>query len=115
MIAFFVQLLLTAALLLLVAHFVAGISIRGWGAAILGALVLGIVNAIVRPVMIVLTLPLTILTFGLFLFVVNALMLWLASAFVPGIRIDGLGAALFGSLLFTLLNLVIGALLGANL
>jgi putative membrane protein len=115
MTAFFVQLLLTAALLLLVAHFVTGIRIRGWGAAILGALALGIVNAIVRPVMIVLTLPLTILSFGLFLFVVNALMLWLASAFVPGIKIDGFGAALFGSLLLTLLNLVIGALLGVNL
>jgi putative membrane protein len=107
MLAFFAHLILTAALLLLVANLVRGIEVQGWGAALLGALVLGLINAVVRPLMIVLTLPLTIFTFGLFLFVINALMLWLASAIVPGIRVQGFGPALLGSLLLTALNIII--------
>jgi putative membrane protein len=115
MVAFILHLLLTAALLLLVAHLVSGIQVRGWGPAIVGALVLGVVNAIVRPLMILLTLPLTVVTLGLFLFVVNALMLWLALALVPGIRVSGFGAALLGSLLLTVLNVLVAALLGPSL
>ena len=64
-------------------------------------------SAIVRPVMVLLTLPVTLLTLGLFLFVVNALMFWLAAALVPGFEIGGFGAALLGSLLLTVLNIVI--------
>ena len=112
MVAFFAHLLITAALLLFVANLVKGVNVEGWGAAFIGALVLGLVNAFVRPLMVVLTLPLTILTFGLFLLVVNALMLWLVAALVPGIRIQGFGAALLGSLLLALLNLAVDALVG---
>ncbi|HLT92308.1 MAG TPA: phage holin family protein [Woeseiaceae bacterium] len=108
---FVLHLVLTAAALLVVAQFVGGVHVAGFGSALLGAIVLGLVNAFVRPVMIVLTLPLTLLTFGLFLFVINALMLWLAAALVPGIAIGGFGAALLGSILLTLLNVVIEALL----
>lgn len=107
MVAFLLHLLLTAGALLIVARVVSGVVVSGFGAAVIGALVLGLVNALVRPVMILLTLPLTILTLGLFLFVVNALMLWLVAALVPGIQIRGFGAALLGSLLLTLLNLLI--------
>lgn len=112
MIRFLAHLLLTAALLLLVANLVRGVKVSGWGPALLGAIVLGLVNAFVRPVMILLTLPLTILTFGLFLLVVNALVLWLVAALVPGIQVRGFGAAFFGSLLLTLLNLGIAILAG---
>jgi hypothetical protein len=77
---------------------VSGVYVSGFGAALIGALVLALVNAIVKPIMILFTLPLTILTLGLFLFVVNALMLWLVAALVPGIHIRGFGAALIGSL-----------------
>jgi putative membrane protein len=112
MIAFLVHLLVTAALLLLVANLVRGVHVEGWGAAFLGALVLGLVNALVRPIMVVLTLPLTILTFGLFLLVVNAMMLWLVAALVPGIRVQGFGPALLGSLLLTLLNLAVASWVG---
>jgi putative membrane protein len=101
---------ITAALLLLVANVVPGIQLKGFGTALLGAIALGLVNAFVRPLMILLTLPLTILTFGLFLLVVNALMLWLVGALVPGFRVQGFGAALLGSLLLTLLNLAIASL-----
>jgi putative membrane protein len=107
MVEFLLHLVLTAGALLIVARVVGGIQVSGFGAALIGALVLGIVNAIVRPIMILLTLPLTILTLGLFLFVINALMLWLVAALVPGFRVRGFGAALLGSLLLTLLNILI--------
>jgi putative membrane protein len=107
---FLAHLVITAALLLLVANVVRGVSVAGWGPAILGALALGLVNAFVRPLMVLLTLPLTLLSFGLFLLVVNAFMLWLVAALVPGIRVQGFGAALVGSLLLTLLNLGVAAL-----
>jgi putative membrane protein len=112
MASFLAHLLITAALLLLVAHLVSGVRVAGWGAAILGAIVLGLVNAFVRPVMVLLTLPLTVLTFGLFLLVVNALMLWLVAALAPGIQVRGFGAALLGSLLLTLLNMAVASLVG---
>jgi putative membrane protein len=112
MLAFLVHILLTAALLLLVAKLVDGIEVSGWGPAILGALVLGIVNAIVRPVMVFLTFPFTIITFGLFLLVINGLMLWLMAAFVPGVKVKGFGPAFFGALLLTVLNMCIAVLLG---
>jgi len=112
MVAFIAHLLITSALLLLVANFVSGVRIAGWGSAFLGAFVLGLVNAIVRPLMILMTLPLTILTFGLFLLVVNALMLWLVAALVPGIQVRGFGPAFLGSLVLTVLNLLVASLVG---
>jgi len=114
MIEFVAHLILTAALLLLVANVVRGVQIESWGSAFLGAIVLGFVNAFIRPIMIFLTLPLTVLTFGLFLLVVNAFTLWLVAALVPGVRIRGFGAALLGSILLTLLNLAVAALIGPN-
>ncbi|MGQ0658932.1 MAG: phage holin family protein [Chromatiales bacterium] len=109
---FLVHLVVTASLLLLVAHLVSGFEVKGWGSAFLGALVLGLVNGLVRPVMVLLTLPLTILTFGLFLLIVNALMFWLVAAFAPGIRIDGFRPAFVGSLLLSLLNIAVAMLVG---
>jgi len=107
MLSFFAHLILTAGLLLIMAHFVRGVQVEGWGAALIGALVLGFVNAVVRPVMVFLTFPLTILSLGLFLLVINALMLWLVAALVPGIRVHSFWAALIGSLVLTLLNLIV--------
>ena len=107
MLGFLLHLILTAGAILIVAHLVSGVAVGGFGSALIAALVLGLVNAVVKPVMIVLTLPLTILTLGLFLFVVNALMLWLVAAVVPGFHIRGFWAALLGSLLLTILNMVI--------
>jgi len=107
-----VHLVVTAALLLLVARFVKGVEVGGFGTALLAALAFGIVNACVRPLMLLLTLPLTILTFGLFLFVLNALMFWLAAAIVPGFAVRGFGPALLGSVLLSLLNLAVAGLLG---
>lgn len=109
------HLVLSAALLLIVASLVRGVEVEGFAPAFLGAIVLGLVNAFVKPVMVFLTLPLTLLTFGLFLLVVNAFMLWLVAAVVPGIRVQGFGPALLGSILLTLLNLAVGALVAPGL
>ena len=109
---FFAHLIVTAALLLLVANAVRGVRIKGALSAVLAALALGLVNAIVRPVAVLLTLPVTLVTFGLFLLVVNGLMLKLTAAVVPGFRIRGLMPAIWGSLVLTLLNLLIDGFLG---
>jgi len=112
MLEFLAHLVITAALLLLVANLIRGVQVEGWGPALIGALVLGLINGFVRPLMVLLTLPITILTFGLFLLVINAFMLWLVAALVSGIKIENFTAALFGSLLLTLLNLAVAAIAG---
>lgn len=109
---FFVHLVLSAALILLVARLVSGIHIEDWTTAILAALVLGIANAVVKPIMVIVTLPFTILSFGLFLLVVNALVFWLSSLFVPGFRIDGFGPAFLGALLLSILNMLLAWAIG---
>lgn len=111
MLSFLVHLVLTAALLLVVANVVRGFEVKSFGSALIGALVLGLVNAVVRPILAFLTFPLTIVTLGLFLLVINALMLWLMSALVPGIRIRGFLPALLASVLLAVLNLIIGLML----
>jgi putative membrane protein len=106
-----VHLVITALLLLLTSQFVPGIHVGGFGSALIAALVLGIVNFLVRPILVVLTLPITILTLGLFLIVINGLMLLLTSALVTGFHVDTFGAALIGALLLALFNLVVSAIM----
>ena len=108
---FIVHLVVSALILLLVAEFVPGISINGFGVALLGALALGFVNFTVRPVIVLLTLPLTFLTLGLFLIVINALMLGLAATLVPQFTVTSAGAAFVGAILLSLFNLVADAVL----
>ena len=112
MVELLARLIINAALLLIVSRLVPGLYVEGWGSAFIGAIVLGLVNFFVRPVMVVLTFPLTIVTLGLFLLVVNALMLWLMAALVPGIHLQGFGSAILGSLILSILNLVISAMVG---
>ena len=109
---FLAHLIVTAALLLLVTNALDGIEIKGAVSALLAAFILGLVNALVRPVALVLTLPLTVLTFGVFLLVLNGGMLKLAAALVPGFRIRGWMPAIWASLLLTLLNVLIDAVVG---
>ena len=111
MVAFLVHILVTAVLLVFIARIVPGVHIDGGGPAVFGALVLGLANAFVRPILVVLTFPLTVITLGLFLFVINALMLLLAAKLVAGFSIDGFGSALIASLVLSLLNLLIAAVL----
>ena len=102
---------LLAAALLLVAHLYAGVTVTSFGAALIAALVLGLLNAIVRPLLVLLTLPVTLMTLGLFLFVINALMFWAASGLLQGFHVKDFWAALIGSLIYSALRLLIDAVL----
>ena len=99
--------LLSAASLLFVAYVYSGVQVQTFTAALIAALVIGLLNAVVRPVLLVLTLPVTIVTLGLFLFVINALMFWAASGLLQGFFVRGFVAALIGSILYTLCGMVI--------
>ena len=101
--------LLLAAALLLVQVVYPAVSVTGFGAAMVAALVLGLLNTLVRPVLVLLTLPVTIVTVGLFLFVINALMFWAAATLLAGFNVAGFGDALIGSLIYSLCGLVIDA------
>ena len=98
---------LLAAALLLVAHLYPGVSVASFGSALIAALVLGLFNTLVRPLLVLLTLPVTLLTLGLFLFVINALMFWSAAGVLDGFNVTGFSAALIGSLLYSLCGMVI--------
>jgi putative membrane protein len=102
-----VKWLLSASALLLVAYVYSGVEVRSFTAALIAAFVLGLLNTVVRPVLVVLTLPVTVITLGLFLFVINALMFWSASGLLSGFHVNGFMAALIGSLLYSLIGLVI--------
>jgi putative membrane protein len=102
-----VRWLLLAAALLLVQRVYAGVSVDSYSAALIAALVLGLFNTLVRPLLVLLTLPVTLLTLGLFLFVINALMFWAAASVLDGFNVAGFGAALIGSLIYSLCGMVI--------
>lgn len=106
-----VHLLVNSVLLFLVGRLVDGIEVRDGKAAIWGALVLGAANAMVRPILVLLTLPVTILTLGLFVLVINALMLMLAAAFVDGFEVEDFGSAVVGSIAFAVMNFLAARLL----
>jgi len=112
MIQFAVHLLVSAALLAVVGKMITGIEVEDVSSAFIGALVLGFANAVIRPILVILTFPITILTLGLFIWVVNAFMLMLTAAFVPGFEVRGFKAALFGSLMLGLLNFAVSILFG---
>jgi putative membrane protein len=102
-----VRWLLLAAALLLVAHLYSGVTVASFGTAMLAALVLGLLNTLVRPLLVLLTLPVTVLTLGLFLFVINALMFYWAAGLLDGFSVNGFGAALLGSVIYSLCGMVI--------
>ena len=112
MIQFAVHLVVTAALLFVVGHLVSGIEVEDGGSAVAGALVLGFANAFIRPLLVLLTFPITFLTLGLFIWVVNAFMLKLTANFVPGFRVEGFRAAMLGSLLLGILNIAVSGFFG---
>lgn len=102
--------LLTALALAITAWIVPGIDVTGLGTLVVAALVIGLVNAIVKPILVLLTLPLTIVTLGLFLLVLNALLFWLAAAIVPGFDVAGFLPALLGAVLMAVLGWAFAAM-----
>ena len=111
MISLLARWILNAAALMLVAYLYPGVSVDSFGAALIAALVLGLVNAVVRPLLVLLTLPVTLLTLGLFLFVINALLFWLVAELVQGFNVGGFGSALLGSILYSVITLITSWLL----
>jgi len=102
-----VRWLLLAAALLLVAQLYSGVTVQSFSSALIAAFVLGLLNTLLRPLLVVLTLPVTLLTLGLFLFVINAAMFYFAAWLLEGFHVSSFGAALIGSLLYSLCGMVI--------
>jgi putative membrane protein len=107
MIGLLIRLVVNGLALICVAYVVQGIHVHGLGGAILAALILGIVNAILRPILIVLSLPLEVLTLGLFTLVINALLFWLVGALHVGMTVDGFWPAFWGALVLSIVSWVI--------
>lgn len=113
MVKLIVKWLLSASALLFVAYiYSSGVQVSSFGSALIAAFIIGLLNTVVRPVLVVLTLPVTLLTLGLFLFVINALLFWLAATMLgEGFQVGGFWAALLGSLIYTALGIVIDSAL----
>ncbi|MDQ7989299.1 MAG: phage holin family protein [Candidatus Dactylopiibacterium sp.] len=105
---------LNAAALMLVPELISGIAVTSFTAALIAALVIGLLNALIRPLLILLTLPITALTLGLFILVINALLFWFASNFVSGFSVAGFWPALFGALLYSVLTWFVDLALGGK-
>jgi putative membrane protein len=103
--------LLLAAALLFVAYVYDGVSLNGFQAALIAAFVIGLLNTFVKPLLVILTLPVTVITVGLFLFVINALMFWAAASLLDGFNVTGFKAALIGSVIYSVLSYLINTAL----
>jgi putative membrane protein len=108
---FMIRIIVYTLALLLAAHVVPGLRLDGLMSALVAGLLLGLVNAIVRPILIVLTFPITLVTLGLFLLVLNAFCLWLVSVLVSGFHVAGFWPAFWGALLVSLVSWILTALI----
>ena len=102
---------INAVALLGVALLMPSISVSNFGAALVAALVLGLVNTLIRPVLVFLTLPVTLLSLGLFILVINGLLFWFVSSFVPGFQVGGFWSAFWGALVFSIISWLASALI----
>ena len=105
--------LLAGCALLMVAYLYPGVQIQSYASALWAAAIIGLFNVLLRPVLVLLTLPVTLITLGLFLFVINALLFWAAASLLSGFGVDGFWAALLGSLIYSALMLIVNAALRA--
>jgi putative membrane protein len=95
-----------AAAMVALSRILPGFEVKGWIPALFAAVVLAVVNTVVKPILFVLTLPFTLITLGLFLLVLNALMLWITSVIVPGFRVTGLGTAVLAALILAMVGML---------
>jgi putative membrane protein len=114
MIGFLLRWAMNLLALVIAAALIKGIRIQSIGMGVLAAGILGIVNAVIRPVALILTLPINVLTLGLFTLVINAAMLELVSALVPGLVIENFGAAFFGALIISFTSWVLNVFIGGD-
>lgn len=105
--------LLNAVALLIVAYILPGINVASFGSALIAALVLGLLNTLVKPVLILLTLPITIVTLGLFLLVLNALVFWFAGSVLKGFQVSGFWWAMLGALVYSIVSGILSRLLAS--
>ena len=105
--------ILNGVALLIVAYLLPGIVVTGFGSALIAAVVLGLLNVLVKPVLILLTLPVTIVTLGLFLFVINALVFWFVGSILSGFRVEGFWWAVIGAILYSVISSLLQSLTGA--
>ena len=103
--------LLSASALLSVAYLYPGVVVASFGSALVAALVIGLFNLVLRPLLVLMTLPVTLVTLGLFLFVINALLFWAAAGILDGFDVRDFGAALLGSLIYSALGMLIDSAL----
>lgn len=111
---FFLRWFITAIAVLFVAHLLPGITVTSLPGLILAALILGILNAFLRPLMVILTLPLTIFTFGLFIFIINGIILYLTSLIVHGFDVANIWIAILASILISIVSGIINWLAGGG-
>jgi len=105
--------ILNAVALLIVAYILPGINVASFGSALIAALVLGLLNTLVKPVLILLTLPITIVTLGLFLLVLNALVFWFAGSVLKGFQVNGFWWAMLGAFVYSIVSGVLSRLLSS--
>ncbi|MEQ8238216.1 MAG: phage holin family protein [Cyclobacteriaceae bacterium] len=111
---FFLKLLLSSVAVIVVSYLLPGVSVDGFLTAFIAAVILSLLNVTIKPLLILLTIPLTVFTFGIFLLVINALMIMLADSIMPGFQVDGFWWALLFSLLLSLVNALLADLSGTN-
>lgn len=105
--------ILNAVALLVVAYILPGITVASFGSALIAALVLGLLNALVKPVLVILTLPITVVTLGLFLLVLNALVFWFAGSILKGFQVNGFWWALIGAIVYSIVSGLLSGLLSS--
>ncbi|RJG04929.1 phage holin family protein [Noviherbaspirillum cavernae] len=103
--------LINAVALFVLPYLMNSIQVQSFTVALIAALVLGLVNTLIRPILLLLTLPVTVLTLGLFIFVINALLFWMASKFVGGFHVAGFWSAMGGAILYSLISWGLSALI----
>jgi len=106
------RILVTAILVMIIAHFMPGVHVAGFGTALIVAVVLGLLNIFIKPILVILTLPVTILTLGLFLLVINALIILLCTNIVGGFKVDSFWTALLFSIVLSILQSIMYKLSG---
>jgi len=109
-----IRLLITGGIVMLLAHFLTGVVVNGYTAALIVAAVLALLNAVVKPILIILTIPITIMTLGLFFFVINACIILLADHFIEGFAVNGFWTALLFSVLLSISQSIAYSILKEN-
>ena len=112
MLQYIIQLLVTAVAVLMAARIVPGIRVKSFGSAVIFALVLGLLNVFLKFILVIVSLPFLLLTLGLFMFIINGFLFWLADKIVDGVEVDGFGACVLGSVVVSVVNWGITLLLG---